>query len=409
MENNHLNHHDSYKNHEAPADIPTPYNQPHHNPFIASANQPIPQAENPYHDPNFGQKSTPVADSIHSSNSAASIAAAVKQPTATNAGLVVLQWLTYALWGWTVLGLSALTWVVISSFISDTDSYGFMPYGIAAVLVLLPIAYICDTFYSRREPTRKTGAEMLVMIIHAVLFALFGISSLIAVVFSIVRLITDATDVSYILTSFFSSAIIAGYYGLTFLRTLNPAKFSWIKHFYKHFMLATVGVIIVLGFIGPVAKELTTRNDKLIVAELTNVNTAIQYYAGKNDKLPSNLNDITVSGDTKRLIDNKLVIYKPDTKKAKASANGSVDYTGDPNSITDLINPKNTNANLSIATTYYYQLCVDYKKETKGYKDMSQQDYYGDNTTDSDGYSDYFSTPSEHPAGETCYKLSTQP
>ncbi|MGH7250207.1 MAG: hypothetical protein ACREGC_04480, partial [Minisyncoccia bacterium] len=104
--------------------------------------------------------------------------------------VIVMQWLTYAFWGWTALSLSILTGIVLANFINKADMGSFTPYAIAAVLVLLPISFVCDYFYSKHEPGKNTGSAMVVMVIHAVLFALFGVGALIGIVFSLVQFMT---------------------------------------------------------------------------------------------------------------------------------------------------------------------------------------------------------------------------
>ena len=305
-----------------------------------------------------------------------------------NAGLVVLQWLTYAFWGWTVLALSVLTSLVVANFIADADIGSGAAYGIAAVIVLLPISYICDYFYSKKEPQHKTGAETIVMVIHAVLFALFGIGSLVVSVFSVVSLLTSSTDSKTTTVSLICGLIIAVYYGITFLRTLNPVMFSRITRYYKLFMLITIGIIALLGIIGPVAKERTLRDDRLIVNELSNVNESIRTYTSNKSKLPASLSDLQLEGDAKKLVDNKLVTYKP----------GSVIKTD--TSTDDYSLPS---SNSYTTEVYGYELCVTYKEKSgSSYAD------YGDSkaNTDDDGYLTYLSIY-QHPAGNVCYKLKS--
>lgn len=309
----------------------------------------------------------------------------------TNAGLVVLQWLTYAFWGWTVLALSILTSMVIANFISKADVGGATPYGIAAILVLLPISYICDVFYSKREPARKSGPETLVMVIHAVLFALFGIGALIFAVFAVVQLLTSSTDTDSTLTALLSSLIIAAYYGLTFLRTLNPTKLRWIQKYYKFIMLITISIIAVLGIVGPVAKERSLRDDKLIVAELPELHNSIQNYTRENRNLPDNLSTLDLDDDTQQLVERNLVTYKPQDSVTESDERSDSPGT-DPS----------TKQKRS-GTTYRYELCVTYKEKAGDY-DAYNHSY----DTDDDGYSNYLSTY-EHKAGNVCYKLKTNP
>lgn len=312
-----------------------------------------------------------------------------------NAGLVVLQWLTYAFWGWTLLGLSFLVSMVFLNLIGGHDVGGFAPYGIAATLVLLPISFICDIFYAKREPEHKAGAETLVMVVHAVLFALFGIGALIAAVFATVQLMTSSLSAKDTMTMLFTSLIIAVYYGLTFLRTLNPIKLRKAIRWYRYVMLISVGVFAVLGIIGPVAKERTLRNDRLIESSLPAISQRISTYAKDKGNLPENLRDLNLDDESKKLLDTNLVTYKKEGLVQKemalpgssSNSNGSYDDMSYPTSDTKI---------------YRYQLCVTFTSESTDYG------RYGTsyNATDSDGYADYLSVY-EHPAGNVCYKLKT--
>ncbi len=300
-----------------------------------------------------------------------------------NAALIVLQWLTYAFWGWTVLALSILTSTILASFIDDADTSDFTPYGIAAVLVLLPIAYVCDHFYSKKEPKKKAGAEVLVMVIHAVLFALFGIAALIASAIAVVQMLTSSTDSKAAQIALYSALVITVYYLLTFLRTLNPGIIGWIQRYYKTIMLLSVGIIALLGIIGPVAKERSIRDDKLITSSLPEVQTAIDEYTNSNKKLPPDLRALGVNGDAKQLVSRSLVKYKPHARVP----NTSIPPDG---------------GSLPTAPVYKYELCVNYKKQSRNY---DQYNNYG-RGSEKDGYDTYLSAD-DHPAGNICYKLET--
>jgi len=303
----------------------------------------------------------------------------------TNPGLIVLEWLTYAFWGWTVLGMSILTATVISSFINDSDTSDFAPYAIAAVLVLLPISIVTDVFYTKREPVKKSGAAAIVMVIHAVIFALFGIGSLIAAVISVITMFTSSSTSHASEVALLSAVIIFILYGVTFLRTLLPAKFPWLRRAFILFMVGVVGLIAILGIVGPVAKARSLRTDKLIEQNLPTISTAISSYATKNHRLPSDLNSLDITNnDAKLLLDQDLVTYKQDSPPVTADNYYSSNYSSQT-----YVSP----------TAYYYELCVTYKKATN-------QQYPDYGSLSDDGYDSYPSTYT-HKAGNTCYKLKT--
>jgi hypothetical protein len=271
--------------------------------------------------------------------------------------------------------------MTISSFlIKDTPISG-TAYAIAIVLVLLPISFITDIFYSKQEPQHKRGGIQVVMIIHAVIFALFGIGSLIAAVIAVVMMFVSSGDHTGAKITLFSSLIIALYYAITFLRTLNPARLPLIKRSYKFVMLVTVGIIALLGILGPVAKERGTRDDRLISSHLPSVASAVSSYSRTNKKLPESLEDLSLSGDAEKLAKSGKVTYKQ--QGTGTSTNTSTRAT-------------------TTRTVFKYDLCVKYKAESNGYG------RYGDiyTRTNTEYTTSYVSTYA-HPAGDVCYKLIT--
>ena len=305
-----------------------------------------------------------------------------------NPGIIVLQWLTYAFWGWTVLAVSVLAINVIAYLIAPEGSYELTAYASAAVLVLLPISATCDIFYSKKEPQHKTGIASVIMIVHTVIFALFSISALIAIVFSLVQFVVSSSDLTGTKIALYSEIIVAILFSLTFFRTLMPIKLLKLRKLFPIIMTIIIGVISVLGFIGPVANTQLTRDDRLIDNNLSNIQTGIDSYVSTSSKLPSNLNELNMSGDTKTLIDKNLVQYVPNSKPAVVTPN-----TFEPKSSTN---------------TYYYELCVDYKKAVNGSNPYTQS--YPSTSISSDGYYNYVNTPvSSHPAGNYCFKLSSSP
>ena len=326
---------------------------------------------------------TPVASQISPSLS-------VNHPVSSNPpGVIVLQWLTYAFWGWTILAMSILTITVLANFIKGSDTGGFTPYGIAAILVLLPISIVCDVFYSKKEPEKKTGAASIVMVIHAVLFALFCVGAIIAIVFSLVSMFTSSSDTSNVKVALYSAIIISILYGATLLRTINPSRIRSFRRIFIMFMTIVVGIIAVLGIIGPVAHERTTRNDRLISENLNSLKSNIDSYAKGKNRLPDKLSDLELAGDTKVLVEKNLVKYTPNTlTSAKIYTNTSASGLRlDNNTI-----------------TYYYQLCVTYTKASKddGYYSTTSLYKAGD-----DGYVEYIDSYQKHSAGEKCYKVKT--
>ncbi len=303
--------------------------------------------------------------------------AATVEPEKPSAGMIVLQWLTYAFWGWTVLAMSILVVIVLSFFLVKGANVGDAPiYSMAAVLVLLPISVICDIFYMKHEPVKKVGAASVVMIIHAVIFALFGIGAIITIVFSMVNLLISASSSETTFVFLYSAIIIAILYALVFVRTILPKFLFKFRKIFIILMVAIVGVMSLCAILGPTMEARITRNDKLIENGLSGVNEGITSYANKYNSLPATLDSLTLTGDSKKLVTDNLVTYKKDS----APYGAKLEYP-----------------------TFYYQLCVSYTKASKYQGSDSSSNYYSKD----DGYSTYPNTYS-HGAGKVCYRLKAE-
>lgn len=312
---------------------------------------------------------------------------------AHNSGTFVLQWLTYAFWGWTVLAMSFLVTSVVYNFVSGNDDSGFAVFGVASVLILLPISVICDIIYAKQEPAKKVGPASIIMVIHAVIFALFGIAALVTAVVATGFLLTSSSDGSGSKVTLISALIIAMFYGLVFVRTMFAEKIPLYKRFFVIGMVVIVGVIAALGVFGPVAKERKTRTDRLIRDNLSSLNSQINAYTDENKKLPENLSVLDLNGDAKKLVDEKLVKYTPNTKQPE----------DDPVFSDNFDNRSTLQAfNNNMSKNHFYGICANFVADST--KDQGQYEIKSPELTDKDGYTDYPSFYT-YKKGETCYKI----
>lgn len=291
-------------------------------------------------------------------NSTTTTKAKSKQTTNTP-GVIILQWLSYAFWGWLILGLIWLITVILINAIIGDSVNEVVPYAIAASLVLLPIAFVVDLFYRKREPVQKTGGAMVIMVVHAVLFALLAIGALVTTVFTAINLaINVPTSPNGQLVAVLTALSATILFAALFLRILNPLKSKKPSLIFGMSMLAITILLLALAIVGPIAKSINTRQDRLIEQNLPSVKSDIGDYTRANNKLPKSLSDITLSSESKELTDKNLVEYIPD-----------------------------------LATQQTYQLCVNYIA-SKGQPSSRSNSY------------DYISTYS-HLAGRVCYKLNS--
>lgn len=309
------------------------------------------------------------------------VAVAAKQSSGVSAGVIVLQWLTYAFWGWAIIALAFVVSLVLTTFIMHENTSGAVPYAMASMLVLFPIAIICDLFYSRSETARKSGASMVIMVIHAVIFALCGIGSLVVTIWLIIALSIGQIDgggEKPTIVGITTTLIIAAVYAATFVRTLNPFNRALTGRIYTIAMSLLGLVFIVLCFVGPVAESARLRDDRLIERNLSSVSNEIEDHVRANKDLPRDLSQLSLSSDAKALVDRELVTYKPEGK-----------YT--PSDQYDAMSGS------AGQVTYRYQLCVEYKAA------KSESGDYDRAATYRSSVSTY-----SHPQGNVCYKLEAK-
>lgn len=305
----------------------------------------------------------------------------VQQKSANTPGVVVLQWLVYAFWGWTAVSLISLAASVFARFIADAEVGDFSLYALSSALVLLPISTLCDVFYAKKEPPHKHGAAVAVMLIHAVIFALLGVGSLISLVFAVISIVTangeSSGQVVWALTSVFAAVV----YAVLFARTALVGKFSLIKKLTPIIMSSIVIVFSVAAIVGPVMGQVRTRNDRLIESNIGNVSRAVDNYIQENNKLPASLDDINLEGDASVVVTKGLVTYEPST-----ATNGTLDYFS------------GTRASSSTTTKYTFTLCATYTDKKKNPYSSSRYDQ-DQNATSLYVYG--------HDAGKVCYDLTS--
>ncbi len=307
----------------------------------------------------------------------------------SSAGEIVLQWLTYAFWGWFIL---ALTWLVASTtmhFLGQKGNETFGPsasYGVAAVVVLFVVSYVADRIYSKHEPSEKHGVAQVVMIIHAVLFALSSIGAAIFSVFALVSMVVGDVNsydtVENKQTMLITGLVVALLFALLALRTLRPLTLWGKARGYRLVMSVVTGAVLVAASVGPLAYLYNTKQDRLIETGLPMLSNDISNYVSSKNHLPGSLADITpTSKEVETLLAEHLVTYTPNTKPTTATA---------PDVKTLELQPD--------TKTYSYQLCVVYADTKNQFNNKYATTYmYPAGSTSPDVYT--------HAKGKVCYDL----
>jgi hypothetical protein len=330
-----------------------------------------------------------------------------KPARSSSPGILVLQWVTYAFWGWFIVAMLWLSALTFNFFIAgnETQTWGeTLAYPLASVIVMLLFALVSDVFYARHEPEHKSGGSSVIMLIHAVIFVLSTVAAFIVTVFSLINMTINSDPVNgsdgpkVALLTALTMAIL---YGLASARVLFGGRRKQLR-----FVFWGVSVLAALGFIvasiaGPAASANATKDDRLIESGLSYLARDIQSYTRENDKLPATLSDVKSTSNYSKdkvqaLISKKLVEYKPNSKPATTDGGGI--YHSDDRATTDMITKLPSGKTLY--KTFYFQLCVDYKAE------KNPDYYYKTNSVDGleGDYSSYIDV-SSHKKGNVCYDV----
>lgn len=290
---------------------------------------------------------------------------------------IVLQWLTYVFWGSLVISLIWIVVITMNLLVRNQVLHDITPYVIAATMVFLPMAVVTDWLYRRREPAKKAGMAAVVMVVHAVLFALIAIGTLVGAVFTTVAwLLETSQDTSVYVVSLVTLVVAALLFTFLFVRVISPRSPRLLSAVFGASM--TVGALALLGWgvLGPVAQFIERKDDRRIVDFAPAVYEGVDTYIRDTQKLPESLDDLKdLSADAQALIDDDLVMYK----KGKVVDTPELD-----------------------GREYRYELCATYEyASSEGARDETFNGFSG-----SGGYQEYLFI-SDHSAGEVCYKLKS--
>ncbi|MEO5949205.1 MAG: hypothetical protein ABIP74_02280, partial [Candidatus Saccharimonas sp.] len=118
-------------------------------------------------------------------------------PARSTGGTMVLQWLSYAFWGWFGISMSWLSVVTLGYFITGNTSNvtSALAYPLASVIVMFLLAVAADFVYARREPAHKAGGANAIMLVHVVLFVLIAVGAAVTALFALISMMLS-TDPS---------------------------------------------------------------------------------------------------------------------------------------------------------------------------------------------------------------------
>jgi len=311
------------------------------------------------------------------------------------AGIAIVQWLSYALWGAVVIATASLIGIITNFMLNGyTSNYESIAYVIAAALVLFPLAIVCEVIFSKYEKDHKTAAGAVIMVIHAVLFTLIAVGALATFVFSLVSMaLSDTSDVNGSIVAAVTSISVFVMFGLLVLRAARPVVGSKLRLTVR-FVLSVIALgVIVWGLAGPVAQTFMRKDDDRAVSAAQSLGSYISYYAGQNRKLPVDIEQAVANSD-----DGQSLFGESGQELVLGAAkDGLIRYT--PHTKTPSVE---TIEDGSMQTSYFYELCVVFDYADKN-RNLYNQGYL---EKDSFGYTTGIPQLSTE-AGDNCYSVRT--
>jgi hypothetical protein len=194
-------------------------------------------------------------------NSNAAPAAVVPQTVGSSdqqpntAEVLILQWLSYAFWGWLTGALIWLINIATSAALSNNViTNTLLLCTLVAVAIMLPAAFITDLYYRKHEAPKKTGAAAVILTIHAVIYTLIAISALNMAISTGIDMLINGAGGNNSQEGIIATIATIFLYGTLSVRIIGVAKFKRIGKIYAYTMLALSIGIALASAIGTLAK-----------------------------------------------------------------------------------------------------------------------------------------------------------
>lgn len=303
--------------------------------------------------------------------------------------VAIFQWLSYAFWGWTAVATAALIATCVNFALNGYSSnYESVAYVVAAALVLLPIAFVCDILFSRQERNEKNRVGMVIMVIHAVLYTLITVGALATLVFSLVGMvISDTADINSQIVTAVTAASVVVFLGILVVRIMKPMVGTSFRTIVRGVLTLIVLLAMIWGIASPVAQTIMRKDDDRAKQAVELVQLYINSYVGNEDALPATISEAVDA--------NKALLGDVEARTITSAAeDGLITYRSNTQPAVDV-----NNDSIDGQRSHFYELCVTYAYADEN-RDNSNQ-YY---SSSPDAYlGDVPGSSTE--AGTECYEI----
>ena len=312
-----------------------------------------------------------------------------QKPSMESAGIITLEWLTYVFWGLASLALNILVSLVVSYYVVEQGITASEPvaYAVAASLILIPIAFVTDVIFSKREDSLKSTASSIARIVFSIIYALVALGGLVSLVFISINYLLNGFMGEEVWVAVATSLTVFLAYLLLFIRVARPNFITSMRTMYRWLIALVIVIVCALAISGPVVNAFKTRQDRSIRSSMELIVNSISDNVSSGKSLPSNINE--------------AVSTVPQPMYSKSQSENTLDFAN-RGLITYEPNSRQVSTTVD-SRTYFYQICGVFEYETVSGTSSATPVQ----TTSAGGYSTYLDFGSIK-KGKNCYGISAE-
>jgi type II secretory pathway pseudopilin PulG len=230
------------------------------------------------------------------------------------AGAIVWQWVSYGLWEWSLIALAALLSIIFAYyFVSSADNpftgADYITYPMAALICLMPIAFIVNHYFEKTEPAKKEGFAAVVMVLNAVAVLLATVGGLVVTVVSSLSSLANGPSADGNIT-IATAAVVTVLGAMLFIRIIQPQRLAKFQKAFPYVVVIVAFIAVGAAAGGPFRSYVTSRSDRLIENNLQTLSQDIDDYYNNDNRLPADLGAIDYSSESDTGPDSGQALYQ---------------------------------------------------------------------------------------------------
>lgn len=248
-----------------------------------------------------------------------------------HAGQIVWQWVSYGLWEWALIALASLLSVIFAYyFVSAADNpfsgTSYITYPMAALICLMPIAFIVNHYFEKTEPQKKEGFAAVVMVLNAVGVLLATVGGLVVTVVTALNSLTNGSSADGNIT-LATAAVVTVLGAMLFVRIIQPVKLAKFSKAFPYVVVIVAFIAVGAAAGGPFRSAVTSRTDRLIENNLPALAQDIDDYYSNSNNLPGSLSQVDFSAESDTGPDSGQALYQQNLVDYKVTNSADGTYS----------------------------------------------------------------------------------